>query len=225
MTGIVFIIESFPLFKIYHGYYDKYLLANHKWTASHYIINSLLKLRTKKTTKRHISGRFHWLIHTATRVLLYFFIINLNKLLNRVSNYRLFETLWRSCNVILMPFRFSTENRVHHGPFDHLPFGYGPRNCIAMRLAHLEVKMVAAHILRHFTVCTGPKTQVSKMVAAHILRHFTVCTGPKTQVSKMVAAHILRHFTVCTGPKTQVSKMVAAQSCGISPYALDLRLR
>jgi len=58
------------------------------------------------------------------------------------------------------PDRFTAEERARHSPFDHIPFGYGPRNCIAMRLALMEVKMIAAHALKNFTFTTCEKTQI-----------------------------------------------------------------
>ena len=56
--------------------------------------------------------------------------------------------------------RFSPEEKARHTPFDHMPFGYGPRSCIAMRLALLEVKLAAALVLKNFSVMRTERTEV-----------------------------------------------------------------
>ena len=38
------------------------------------------------------------------------------------------------------PYRFTSEEKAKHRPYDWLQFGSGPRNCLAMRLAQIEVK-------------------------------------------------------------------------------------
>ena len=42
----------------------------------------------------------------------------------------------------------------------YIPFGQGPRNCIAKRLAQLEAKIALFHIFRNFKLSTCEKTQV-----------------------------------------------------------------
>ncbi|BFZ16368.1 hypothetical protein BsWGS_19407 [Bradybaena similaris] len=56
------------------------------------------------------------------------------------------------------PERFSAENKDSRHPFAFLPFGNGPRNCIGMRLALLELKVTVAHILKAFTPVACEKT-------------------------------------------------------------------
>ncbi|XP_015745289.2 cytochrome P450 3A29-like [Python bivittatus] len=53
------------------------------------------------------------------------------------------------------PERFSKENRVNLDPYVFLPFGAGPRNCIAMRFAVLVLKVAAVILLQkfHFQTC------------------------------------------------------------------------
>ncbi|PVD38379.1 hypothetical protein C0Q70_00993 [Pomacea canaliculata] len=46
------------------------------------------------------------------------------------------------------PERFSDSNKGEMNPVSFLPFGFGPRLCVGMRLALLEVKMAAVHVLR-----------------------------------------------------------------------------
>uniref|UniRef100_A0A2C9K756 Cytochrome P450 n=1 Tax=Biomphalaria glabrata TaxID=6526 RepID=A0A2C9K756_BIOGL len=65
------------------------------------------------------------------------------------------------------PERFNSENKASRHPMAHLPFGHGPRSCIGMRLALLELKMVLVTILQQLTPVPCSKSvfpiQLSKM--------------------------------------------------------------
>ncbi|XP_060085825.1 cytochrome P450 3A24-like [Ylistrum balloti] len=65
------------------------------------------------------------------------------------------------------PERFTPEAKANRDPFVFMPFGAGPRNCVGMRLAMLELKIAITRILQKFRPVKGPKTevpiQVSKM--------------------------------------------------------------
>ncbi|PVD25683.1 hypothetical protein C0Q70_13342 [Pomacea canaliculata] len=57
------------------------------------------------------------------------------------------------------PERFSeAESSKLPRILSELPFGYGPRQCIGMRLALLEIKFAAVHILRHFRLLPSEDT-------------------------------------------------------------------
>ncbi|UYV82557.1 hypothetical protein LAZ67_21002753 [Cordylochernes scorpioides] len=59
------------------------------------------------------------------------------------------------------PERFLPENRDNIRPFTYIPFGSGPRNCVAERFARLEIKLCLAHVIRNFRFHRVPETQVN----------------------------------------------------------------
>nr|KAG5685417.1 hypothetical protein BaRGS_008712 [Batillaria attramentaria] len=59
------------------------------------------------------------------------------------------------------PERHTPEARATRHPYAFMPFGLGPRNCIGMRLAQLEIRMAIATILQHFTPVLCDKSVVS----------------------------------------------------------------
>ncbi|KFM12393.1 Cytochrome P450 3A9, partial [Aptenodytes forsteri] len=58
------------------------------------------------------------------------------------------------------PERFSKENKKAIDPYTYLPFGAGPRNCIAMRFVLLTLKVAITTLLQHFTFQTCKETQI-----------------------------------------------------------------
>uniref|UniRef100_A0A914WXD4 Uncharacterized protein n=1 Tax=Plectus sambesii TaxID=2011161 RepID=A0A914WXD4_9BILA len=59
------------------------------------------------------------------------------------------------------PERFSPEEKASRDPLAYLPFGYGPRNCIGMRFAQLELRMALAYLVKNFKFT--PCEQTEKM--------------------------------------------------------------
>ncbi|EPB73155.1 unspecific monooxygenase [Ancylostoma ceylanicum] len=53
------------------------------------------------------------------------------------------------------PERWTTEARSSRDPLTYVPFGYGPRNCIGMRVAQMQMKVALAHILRRYELRPG----------------------------------------------------------------------
>ncbi|GLH01481.1 Cytochrome P450 4e3 [Gryllus bimaculatus] len=50
------------------------------------------------------------------------------------------------------PERFSEENKKNIINYTHMPFGEGPRNCVGMRFALMQVKSALAHLLMKYTI-------------------------------------------------------------------------
>ncbi|XP_078694320.1 cytochrome P450 3A6-like [Branchiostoma floridae x Branchiostoma belcheri] len=59
-----------------------------------------------------------------------------------------------------IPERFTKEEKEKRDPFDWLPFGAGPRNCLGMRLAMMELKVGLTRVLMKYRIITGPDTDI-----------------------------------------------------------------
>lgn len=58
------------------------------------------------------------------------------------------------------PERFSSENKSKIKPYTYLPFGAGPRNCLGMRFANMELKMSLVKLLQKFIIKPSPELQI-----------------------------------------------------------------
>lgn len=58
------------------------------------------------------------------------------------------------------PDRFTTEERAKRDPYLYLPFGAGPRNCVGMRFALMEIKVCLVYIVANFKLQRCPQTKV-----------------------------------------------------------------
>ncbi|XP_061178614.1 cytochrome P450 3A24-like [Saccostrea echinata] len=58
------------------------------------------------------------------------------------------------------PERFSPENKAKMNPYQFMPFGYGPRICIGIRLALTEIKIAMTKVLREFEINTCSRTKI-----------------------------------------------------------------
>ncbi|XP_034239116.1 cytochrome P450 6a2-like [Thrips palmi] len=58
------------------------------------------------------------------------------------------------------PDRHTAEARDQRHPYAFIPFGEGPRMCVAERFAMLELKLALATLLRDFEFSRGPKFEV-----------------------------------------------------------------
>lgn len=74
----------------------------------------------------------------------------------------LFTTAFNSfpkCNLLLLS-RFTPEAKANRHPFVYLPFGAGPRNCVGMRLAQLEIKMALVRLFHKYSIVACSETKV-----------------------------------------------------------------
>jgi cytochrome P450 len=62
------------------------------------------------------------------------------------------------------PERFLGTNKGKINPVAFQPFGTGPRNCIGMRFAILEIKLALARLLCKYKLVAGPSTEVDIQV-------------------------------------------------------------
>nr|XP_042123640.1 cytochrome P450 3A11-like isoform X4 [Peromyscus maniculatus bairdii] len=58
------------------------------------------------------------------------------------------------------PERFSKENKGNINPYVYLPFGNGPRNCIGMRFALMNLKLALTKVLQNFSFQPCKETQI-----------------------------------------------------------------
>ncbi|XP_071822488.1 cytochrome P450 3A13-like isoform X1 [Apostichopus japonicus] len=58
------------------------------------------------------------------------------------------------------PERFNKENRSKIHPVSWLPFGDGPRACLGVRLAMMEIKFAVVRLLQEFKIETCPETEI-----------------------------------------------------------------
>ena len=58
------------------------------------------------------------------------------------------------------PDRFSPQNRSSIRPETYMPFGIGPRQCLGIRIARLEAKILFYHVLKNFIIEPSAKTPI-----------------------------------------------------------------
>lgn len=66
------------------------------------------------------------------------------------------------------PERFSSEVKKSRDPYLYLPFGTGPRNCIGMRFANMELKLVLVRTLKKYKLEVAPDTVIPPRLKTNI---------------------------------------------------------
>ena len=60
------------------------------------------------------------------------------------------------------------EDKAKRPALAHMPFGWGPRSCIGMRFALMELKMALLLILSKYKFVRAPETEVILHVHVYI---------------------------------------------------------
>ncbi|XP_071461843.1 cytochrome P450 3A19-like [Marmota flaviventris] len=63
------------------------------------------------------------------------------------------------------PERFSKKNKDSIDPYIYMPFGNGPRNCIGMRFALMNMKVALVKVMQNFSFQTCKETQIPLKLA------------------------------------------------------------
>ncbi|KAH0952173.1 hypothetical protein HN011_012211 [Eciton burchellii] len=67
------------------------------------------------------------------------------------------------------PERFGPDRKHTIEKFSFLPFGEGPRICVGMRMAQLQMKACLSTLLRKFSLETSPKTQLPVQMTSNFI--------------------------------------------------------
>ncbi|XP_059272010.1 cytochrome P450 3A12-like [Mustela nigripes] len=65
------------------------------------------------------------------------------------------------------PERFSKKNKDSINPYTYLPFGTGPRNCIGMRFAIMNMKLALVRVLQNFSFKPCKETQIPLKLSSY----------------------------------------------------------
>ncbi|KAM4797986.1 cytochrome P450 3A9-like [Urocitellus parryii] len=67
------------------------------------------------------------------------------------------------------PERFSKQNKDSIDPYVYMPFGNGPRNCIGMRFALMNMKLALVEVMQNFSFQPCKETQIPLKLADQVI--------------------------------------------------------
>jgi len=80
------------------------------------------------------------------------------------------------------PERFTSKGKQTRDPYHYLPFGSGPRSCIGMRFAQMEIKLVLVRLLKKFTFVATAETKLPDLESKPVLAPIgSVVVGVKSR--------------------------------------------
>ena len=83
---------------------------------------------------------------------------------------------------MILIFRFHPDEKAKRNPLVHIPFGWGPRNCVGLRFALMEAKMAMLSVLKKFKFERAPETEVLSClysaVTSFIIYYCFICRFP-----------------------------------------------
>ncbi|GFV05744.1 cytochrome P450 3A24 [Trichonephila clavipes] len=88
--------------------------------------------------------------------------------------------------------RFMDGYEPKHPQYAYLPFGAGPRNCLGMRFALLEIKMCLANLFRHYRLKPHSSTKTRQRVSSHQQSNVGV-NGPRQGIKLCVMQSTRAH--------------------------------
>ena len=115
--------------------------------------------------------------------------------------------------ILFLTFRFTAEAKANRPQLSHMPFGWGPRNCIGLRFALLETKIALMEILRKYSFARGPETPVC---VAERLILLVILFIVRPNWSKHTASHLHRKAECLSRlyqESTTISSLRAAHTC------------
>ncbi|CAO2630612.1 Cytochrome P450 3A31 [Lemmus lemmus] len=87
------------------------------------------------------------------------------------------------------PERFSKEKKGSIDPYVYMPFGNGPRNCIGMRFALMNMKLALTKVLQNFSFQPCKETQIPLILSRQ----------PILQPEKPIVLKVVPRNVIITG--------------------------